>query len=920
LTALARQVVLGHGGVAWVQGEPGIGKSTLVDAVVAGALASGCKVSRGAGDELMQAFPLRLMAECLGVSGTSSDPARAEIARLLRGEASPTTTVDQVSAAGERLLELVDWICAAGPLVLVAEDLHWADEPSLLMWNKLARAVDQIPLLLVGTCRPVPHRATVERVRAATRERADAYLELRPLDHDDVVQIAGQLAAGTPGPRLSAELVRAGGNPLYVRELVEALVRDGLVEVVDAVAELRVAAGATPTSLTAAVARRLGFLTHRTVKVLRMAALLGHEFDVGYWCVVTDRPASELADAAKEAVAAGVLSEDGEWLVFRNDVIRQALVDQISPPVQACLHRQAAQLLAQAGAGVEVVARHLIAAPGSVDGWVVDWLAQSPEPMLDVVPEVSAELLTRAVDRLEPRDQRWELLATRLARVLFRLGRGEQAYELAGALVRHTTDVELSTELRILMLRSASMARRLEEAAAAAEPSVVNGRIPLTWRARLSAWSAVVLADLGQYEQARARARDALQDAQRSADPLSIGCAWHALSYIAEGHWQIPHIRDALAALGDDPESVDLRTCLLIDLHHLSMTENADDAMAAIGEALVVAEGIGTVRLGHVIGEAAAACYYYGRWDEALLHIDGVSPEHMNHPNFVHLVGLAALVCLHREDHEGAQARLQTAGLVGTADALLSAYPWAHYMPEALATCQEARGDLDRALAIRSTWLDLPSSTIRARRCDEALYLVRLALTAGDARTARAAADAVQPDAEAAPNHLLAARCCRALVDGDTGELLDVAKEYGRLGWPLHIAFALEEAADRLAQHGQVTAARAALNDAVRTYDDLGATWDIRRIDARLRRHGIRRGSRTIRRDDATGWDALTPGETRVASLVAEGLSNPAIAATLFLSRNTVQTHVSRILTKLQLRSRVELIQQLAGRTNGDRA
>ena len=233
---------------------------------------------------------------------------------------------------------------------------------------------------------------------------------------------------------------------------------------------------------------------------------------------------------------------------------------------------------------------------------------------------------------------------------------------------------------------------------------------------------------------------------------------------------------------------------------------------------------------------------------------------------------------------------------------------------------EETRGNLDRALAIRATWLDLPRGVRRDMRCGEAPYLVRSALAAGDARTAHAATDAVQPDADSAPDQILAAQCCRALLDGDTGELLDVAEEYRRFGWPLHVAFTLEEASDRLAQHGDIPAARAAFNDASREYASLGATWDIRRIDARLRRHGIRRGSRTIRRRASTGWDALTPSEVRVAKLVAEGLSNPDIAVKLFLSRNTVQTYVSQILTKLRLRSRVELVHEIASRTNADRA
>ena len=157
------------------------------------------------------------------------------------------------------------------------------------------------------------------------------------------------------------------------------------------------------------------------------------------------------------------------------------------------------------------------------------------------------------------------------------------------------------------------------------------------------------------------------------------------------------------------------------------------------------------------------------------------------------------------------------------------------------------------------------------------------------------------------------------MVADDASELARIAQDYGDLGWRLHRALALEEAAVRFAQAGNVTVGRVAFGDAVRAYADAGATLDVRRADARLRPWGIRRGPHTIHRRSAVGWDALTPSETHVARLVALGLSNPDIANKLMLSRNTVQTHVSHILRKLQMRSRVELVREVAQRTDGDR-
>jgi DNA-binding NarL/FixJ family response regulator len=117
----------------------------------------------------------------------------------------------------------------------------------------------------------------------------------------------------------------------------------------------------------------------------------------------------------------------------------------------------------------------------------------------------------------------------------------------------------------------------------------------------------------------------------------------------------------------------------------------------------------------------------------------------------------------------------------------------------------------------------------------------------------------------------------------------------------------------RLAAAGETTRARPAFSDALRTYFGLGATWDRRRLEARMRPYGIRRGPRTLHRRATSGWESLTAAETRIAGLVARGWSNPDIATELFLSRRTVQTHVSNILGKLGLRSRLEIMRE-AGR------
>jgi DNA-binding CsgD family transcriptional regulator len=211
-------------------------------------------------------------------------------------------------------------------------------------------------------------------------------------------------------------------------------------------------------------------------------------------------------------------------------------------------------------------------------------------------------------------------------------------------------------------------------------------------------------------------------------------------------------------------------------------------------------------------------------------------------------------------------------------------------------------------VALMSARLAVPD--LREDCRDDMAYLTRLALAADDTATAQAAAAQAETDLanDESAGRAVTTACCQALLAADASGLLKVAADYSDFGWLPSCAFALEEAAVLLAQAGDIARARAALTDAARIYTDLGAAWTIRRADGRLRPYGVRRGPRSVHRRATTGWEALTPAEVQIARLVACGASNPDIATELFLSRSTVQTHVSNILTKLGARSRVDIV------------
>jgi DNA-binding NarL/FixJ family response regulator len=224
----------------------------------------------------------------------------------------------------------------------------------------------------------------------------------------------------------------------------------------------------------------------------------------------------------------------------------------------------------------------------------------------------------------------------------------------------------------------------------------------------------------------------------------------------------------------------------------------------------------------------------------------------------------------------------------------------------------EVDGDLYRALELLAALLEPSQPPSQQTRQEMMPHLVRLALTVGDRTTASAAAEVSRADAASDPQpaRIIAAQCSQAQLDDDADALLSAAADFHRHGWPLQHATTLEEAAVRLAAAGDAIRARPAFTEALKTYVDLGATWDRRRLEARMRPHGIRRGPRTLHRRATSGWASLTDAETRIAGLVARGWSNPDIASELFLSRRTVQTHVSNILAKLGLKSRLEIMRE----------
>jgi hypothetical protein len=531
LGRLVTAVTAGVGGLVLVEGEQGIGKSSLLRAGLAGAADLGCQVGWAPADELEQRFPLRLMEECLA----------AATPREVSGPADASTPAvgvfsgDPVLAGVERLLARVDRLCAVSPVVLVTEDLHWADEASVLVWSRLIRAAAQMPLLLAGSLRPGTGREDLERLRRGVVARDGSVIELRPLPETELAELVGGLVGGRPGEHLTELMSRAGGNPLYARELADGLVRDGRGAVADGVAEIAGLAAPVrmPVSLDAAIEERLAGLPEDAVQVLRWAAVLGAEFSVTDLQAVSGQSAGDLMRMIGAALRVGVLAEAGTRLEFRHGLIRQVLYERLPTALRAALHVQAARTLATAGAAAGRIASQLAAAQqaagpdaGLTSDWAAGWLAAEAPVLSYRAPHVAAELFRGVLIRLPGDDARREALEAGLATVSFLLVRLEEVERIGGRLAATSRDPSRVVEMAWLVAYSRMRTGRLAEADSVIEAALARPGVSQV-AARLMALRAMILYVLCQADESERTADQALAAAEKTGDRLAAGYVHH---------------------------------------------------------------------------------------------------------------------------------------------------------------------------------------------------------------------------------------------------------------------------------------------------------------------------------------------------------------------------------------------------------
>ncbi|MBP0448705.1 AAA family ATPase [Kitasatospora sp. RG8] len=917
---MVRQLAAGTGQAVVLRGEPGIGKSAVLDLVDSLCRAAGITVLRGEAGEIDQSLPFAVLSECLDAS-PAEHPGVARIRGLLRGDervSAPAGAVGQEFLVAEAILSTLDDWCSAEPLALLVDDLHWADPASLAVIRRLARALDQLPLLLVVAYRPAPEGAAIAGLLRDLEESGVRTTDLGPLAEAGVAALVADLTGGLPGERLRSLVAGAAGNPLYVAELIRDLSDAGRIELRGATAEISAEMSLVPATLSSTILHRLDTLSVPTREMLRVVALLGRAFSAAEMTAVLRLPATDLVEPVVEALAAGVLEERGSRLAFRHDLIRRAVVQSHSQAVRTALHEQIGASLAEAGAPVERVAEHVLEA-GRLGRWDVAWLRASLDPLLVRAPALAVELLRRATADADAtatatatataghgcRDLDFELV-----RALLWAGLPAEAERAAGAALARPLPIDREGTVRGWLAQAVLEQGRLEDTVAEVRSALALEGLPQNQAARLHAVQAQALHFMSRMEESEAAALLAVRHGRESGDTFATayGLTTQAAVLVVTGRVDeaLALTTEALDSLGATGISSDFqlsphlaRGYCLADLDRLA------EAHAHLRTGARESERAGVALLTGYQSAIAKVEFLRGNWDDALVAVqsglDTIDPLNIG-PD---LHAVAALIEVRRDQRsehtdavvnasEGRPARSHTAYL--------------HWWARALV--KDAEGDCVRAFELLESYL-WASGVLRKVVTLDHLFpdAARMAFCLGRADRLAALAESAQEaaDFQPSPNKLGTAALCRGLAEADNSLLAESATAYHAAGRPLFAAFARENEAVLLARAGLPDRAGTAMAEAVDGYLALGATWDARRTRQRLRAEGLTVRSRQAVAGCGTGWEALSATERAVLALVAEGCSNPQIAERLYMSRRTVQLHVSRVMAKLGESSRVGL-------------
>jgi DNA-binding CsgD family transcriptional regulator len=900
VTALAR----GRGGVLVIEGPPGIGKSRLLTELITLADKSGVRTLFGEAFEYQQTVPFF----ALFMATLHADPpvGDADALRRLGGSADLRYWV-----VGD-LADAIHAAAAQTPLAIVLEDIHWADNGTLLALRSLATARPDTPVLWVVTTRTGAGGPVLQDTLLMLERTNATVVRVGAMSPDAVADMVGDAVRANADESLLKLAAKAHGNPFLVSELVGGLGEEGRLNVSRGRAV--VSGHALPRRLGAGMRQRLDLLSPGAGEVVRVAAVLPDRFSAGLLAAMLERQAASLMSAIEEAVRADLLVEDGEQLRFRHDLLREATRQSLPQSLRRAMERQAASIMLGLGAAPAEVATQLARSAEPGDREAIDALRAAAQSVGHSDASAAADLSRRALELLAADDAEHGLLVAETVGLLNRASRYAEAEELAvAALSEASPQEEAEIRLRLTTLTKHSTQRRVEENRRALQ----LGDISEVTRARHLAYLAYNLTFHDQRGQQRAAANEAAAAAASTGDLESRIVADVTFALLACGEGYAGRAAGSLEELcvlartSDATEAHDFAA-----IHHallLVVVGRLDDAAARVADGTEQARRAGNamvldiwVALDGMVHLAA------GRLSAARDAAESLPPPErpdMTERDMMRIVILAE-VAARTDDRTLLQQTVNDARDAYSTGSSVVRWVAAHVL--ALAAWQ--RDDVHDAMR----WLGditLFEGSFWPQVLDQVILGARVASAAGDAGLrARVlqATDLLEREQPAIPLFTGVAGYARGILERDAQALAAAADVLESSSRPLLYAAAAEDAGAELARTDHPDTAADQLNAAFDIYMEHEALADARRVGRELRRLGVER--RIVSQPRVkTGWDSLTDAELKVVHLIAEGATNSSVAQQLHLSLHTVKTHVHNAFAKLGISSRAQLTQLMHG-------
>jgi ATP/maltotriose-dependent transcriptional regulator MalT len=920
-------------------GEPGIGKTRLLTEFGARADAEGHLVLSGSASELERDLPFSLFVDALDEYVRGVDPrlvqpleddVRTELAHVFPSLTTlaggrPSALQHERYRSHRAVRALLEQLASTQPLVLLLDDLHWADPASVELLGALLRRPPSAPVLLALASRRlhVPERLSAALERA-TRAGQITRIELGALNAEEARELLGDL-----GGRVDPDVlyVESGGNPFYLEQLARA---GGATAVYD---ETSLAEIGVPASVAAALAEELALLSDSQRLVLEGAAVAGDPFEpelAAAAAAITERAVMEALD---ELLKAGLLhtTDVPRRFRFRHPLVRRAVYEAAAPAWRLGAHERCAEALGARGAHASARAHHVERSAREGDSAAVAVLREAGEEAARLAPASAAHWFAEAL-RLQPAN-----------------APAEERIELLFARARALTAVGRYDESRSTLLEALEIAP--EDAHAL--------------RATLARACAGVETNLGLPDQAGERLTRALEElpdqASREAVALMLELMLNALwrTRHEEMHEAAERAVEAARRLGDLPmTAAALAELALAD----SLMGFADRADANHAEAAALVDSLSDEELaGHLEAATwlAGVELYLDRYAEGEVHANrALTVARATGQGELFLLLVATLGGLLRQRGKLAESAelldggIEAARLLGNSHALRwtllgrsAAALRSGDTDLALATAQES---VDLSQAAESSFhssegaADLAAALLEAGEAERAVEQLlesaggeELALIAGSPRarylevlargwlalgrraeaeraaaTARAWASAVQ-----LPMAVAWAERASAAVELEGGDparaaerALASAAAADEAGAPVESALSRLLAGRALAAAGDRARATAELRRAADDFGECGARRYSGETGRELRKLGHRIQQRTRPGGPAgTALESLTERELQLTMLVVDRKTNPEIASELFLSQKTVETHLRNIFRKVGVTSRVEL-------------